>query len=214
MRGPAASTGKRSPESTHRPRGRAVSDGAVIETVAVTVPYSVSRTDEEFTAFAAMAAPLLARTAWFLCGDEHRAEELVQQTLVKTYLAWPSARAGDPLAYARRTLANARIDTWRRLRRERLTAPEDIPDRGGSSGDAADRQADRDQLVRALALLSPRQRRVVVLRHLLGLTEREVAHELGVSIGTVKTTASRGLRRMRVVLEQPTGTHCGREDES
>jgi RNA polymerase sigma-70 factor (sigma-E family) len=159
--------------------------------------------DEEFTAFMTTAAPLLARTAWFLCGDVHRAEELVQQALVKTYLAWPSARAGDPLAYARRTLANARIDSWRKLRREHLTAPEDMPERARAS--TADAHADRDQLVRALSLLTARQRRVVVLRHLAGLTENEVAQDLGVSVGTVKTTASRGLRRLRVLLEQPAG---------
>ncbi|NTW40956.1 MAG: SigE family RNA polymerase sigma factor, partial [Cellulomonadaceae bacterium] len=60
----------------------------------------------------AAAVGPLTRTAWLLCGDAHRAEELVQQTLVKTYLAWPRAREGDPLVYARRILANARIDTW------------------------------------------------------------------------------------------------------
>lgn len=157
--------------------------------------------EQEFAAFMVTAAPLLARTAWFLCGDEHRAEELVQHALMKTYLAWPAARAGDPLAYARRTLANARIDSWRKLRREHLTAPEDMPER--AEGSMAEAHADRDQLVRALALLTARQRRVVVLRHLVGLTEREVAQDLGVTVGTVKTTASRGLHRLRVLLEEP-----------
>jgi DNA-directed RNA polymerase specialized sigma24 family protein len=66
--------------------------------------------DAEFTAFMAAAAPSLARTAWYLCGDAHLAEELVQQALIRTYLSWSTARTRDPLACARRTLANLRID--------------------------------------------------------------------------------------------------------
>lgn len=159
--------------------------------------------DEEFAAFMAEAAPALARTAWLLCGDARRAEELVQQTLVRTYLAWPRARRRDPLAYARRTLANLRIDTWRARRREVLTAPSDLPEGVVESG--ASRVAERDQLVRALGTLSPRARRIVVLRHLEGMSEREVAEDLGVSLGTVKSTASRALAQLRGALGGPSG---------
>ncbi|HEY0187778.1 MAG TPA: SigE family RNA polymerase sigma factor [Cellulomonas sp.] len=158
--------------------------------------------DTEFAAFMAEAAPTLARTAWLLCGDAHQADELVQQALVRTYLAWGRARERDPLAYARRTLANLRIDTWRRRRREVLTDPAEVPERAEAG--AADRIADRDQLVRALALLTSRQRRVVVLRHFDGLSEREVAADLGISVGTVKSTSSRGLERLRTALAPTT----------
>ncbi|KGM00997.1 SigE family RNA polymerase sigma factor [Cellulomonas cellasea] len=158
--------------------------------------------DTEFAAFMAEAAPALARTAWLLCGDVHQADELVQQALVRTYLAWPRARQRDPLAYARRTLANLRIETWRRRRREVLVDPADVPEHGDAS--AADRHAERDQLVRALATLSSRQRRVVVLRHFEGLSEREVADDLGITVGTVKSTASRSLARLRAVLSEET----------
>lgn len=168
----------------------------------VGISYSKARKDEEFTAFMVAATPALSRTAWLLCGDAHRAEELVQQALIKTYLAWPRARSGNPLAYSRRILANARIDSWRKNRREHLTAPEDLPEVARPS--SQDAHADRDQIVRALANLSTRQRRVVVLRHLVGLSEKEVAEDLGVSVGTVKTTASRGLHRLRTLLAQDT----------
>ena len=155
--------------------------------------------DEEFTAFMVEAEPLLTRTAWLLCGDRHRAEELVQQALVRTYVAWPRARAGDPLAYARRTLANARIDMWRRRRREVLVATEDLP--GGATDDRtaghAHAHAERDALVRALTRLSPQRRRVVVLRYVLDLSERQVAADLGVTVGAVKSAAARGLRQLR-----------------
>lgn len=154
--------------------------------------------DEEFAAFMTAAAPSLARTAWLLCGDAHQADELVQQALVRTYLAWDRAREREPPAYARRVLANQRISTWRRRRREVLLGPDRFPESGVVGGEAA--AADRDQLVRALALLTPRQRRVVVLRHLEGLSEKEVADDLGVSVGTVKSTASRALGRLREAL--------------
>jgi RNA polymerase sigma-70 factor (sigma-E family) len=154
--------------------------------------------DAEFAAFMLTASPPLARLAWLLCGDEHRAEELVQQALVRTYLAWPRARDRDPLAYARRVLSNQRIDTWRLRRREVLMSPAALPETARAGGD--DQHASRDLLVRALGTLTPRQRRVVVLRHMVGLSEAEVAADLGVSLGTVKSTSSRALRTLRGVL--------------
>ncbi len=95
--------------------------------------------DAEFTAFMAEHADDLRRTAWLLVGDVHRAEELAQEALARTYASWGRAREGDPLAYSRRVLANLRIDTWRRRRREVLTAPDDLPER---EADGRQNQAD------------------------------------------------------------------------
>lgn len=50
--------------------------------------------------------------------------------VLSPHIAWGMVRRGEPLAYARRVLANARIDTWRTRRREVLTAPESMPERG------------------------------------------------------------------------------------
>lgn len=161
---------------------------------------SVDR-DAEFSAFAVEHGPGLVRTAWLLCGERARAEDLAQQALLRTYLAWP--RLTDPAAYARRVVATARIDTWRRHRREVLTDPADLRASAGSaaaSNDAAADNAERDLLIRALLTLSARQRRIVVLRYLLDLPEAEVAADLGVSVGTVKSTASRGLAQLRTAL--------------
>ena len=179
-------------------------DAAPTEAAPVLLGGPPPRRDEEFTAFMVEAEPLLARMAWLLTGDVHRAEELVQTTLVRTYVAWPRARQGDPLAYARRTLSNLRIDTWRKHRPETLLAPADMP--GGVAPASAQQQADRDLLVRALARLSPRRRRVVVLRYLLDLSEREVADDLNISIGTVKSTAARGLGQLRDLLSDTADT--------
>ena len=165
--------------------------------------------DAEFTAFMTEHRRDLLRAAWLLVGDEHRAEELTQQALVRTYAAWSRARR-DPLAYARRVLVNLRVDTWRRRRREVLVSPYELPD----TPVAASRRAeDRDQLLRALALLTPRQRRIVVLRHLLDLSDTEVADDLGISPGTVRSTASRGLAVLRAAMtagtehQPPRGPH-------
>ncbi|WP_407342254.1 SigE family RNA polymerase sigma factor [Pengzhenrongella phosphoraccumulans] len=177
-------------------------EGLAVEpdgTVDVIVDHALHDRAAEFTAFMVEAEPLLGRMAWLLCGDVHRAEELVQQALVRAYMAWPRARSGDPLAYARKTLTNLRIDTWRRRRRECLTSPEAMPELA-AGGSGTHSYADRDVLVRALLQLSPRRRRVVVLRYLLDLSEREVADDLSISVGTVKSTASRGLDQLRTIL--------------
>lgn len=145
--------------------------------------------DAEFTRFMATAAPVLARTAWLLSGDAELADELVQEALTRTYLSWSRARAGDPLAFARRTLANLRLDTWRHRRRT-------------AAGDG-----ERDELARALALLPTRQRRVVVLRHLAGLSEREVADDLGLTPATVRTAAARAVHTLRSALDPAAPSH-------
>lgn len=156
--------------------------------------------DAEFAAFMADRGDELLRTAWLLTGDPHRAEELTQEALVRTYVAWARAREGEPLAYARRVLANLRVDTWRRRRREVLVAPEGLPERSLAGGQSV--ADDRDRLVRALAALTPRQRRIVVLRHYAGLSEAEVADDLGISVGAVKSMGSRALAALRSRMER------------
>lgn len=177
-------------------RARAAEDPATEPVVLVADARAHAR-DEEFTAFVRRHQGDLLRTAWLLVGDAHRAEELTQQALVRTYTAWPRARSGDPLAYARRVLVNLRTDTWRRRRREVLVAPEDLVDGPQPGRPDAERLADHDVVVRALATLTPRQRRVLVLRHFVGLAEVEVADELGVSVGTVKATTARAIAKLR-----------------
>ncbi len=172
--------------------------------------------DEEFSAFMREARDPLHRMAYLLCGDRHRAEELTQHALERTYRAWSRARERDPLAYARRVLANLRVDTWRRTRREVLAGPDELtraegvrrPGRPGA-GEPTGSVDDRDAVVRALLTLPVKQRRVVVLRHLLDLSESEVAAELGMPVGTVKSTASRGLARLRELLGAPDGAAPG-----
>ena len=159
---------------------------------------AVDGRDEQFAAFVTGAGPYLLHTAELLCGDMARAQDLVQATFERTYRSWSKARDGDPWAYARRILVNLRIDGWRRTRREILAAPADLPD--PATPDHAGVVTARHTVVRALARLPVAQRRVVVLRHLLDLTEAEVARELEISVGTVKSHNARALSRLREIL--------------
>ncbi len=156
--------------------------------------------DEQFTGFASAATPSLWRTAYLLTGDAARADDLLQQALVKTYLAWHRVRVEDATAYARRVVVNTHTDTWRRTRRERLVdiVPEvlSVPDEQALAA-----LIDRRTVLPALAILTQRERAVIVLRYFIDLSEREIAAELGIAPGTVKSTAHRALRRMRLALE-------------
>ncbi len=153
------------------------------------------RSDEEFDEFAVAAWPRLLRSSYLLCGDHHLAEDLVQTALARTYARWKHVRRDDALAYARRVLVNLNVD---RLRRRRpLEVRDAIPDRA-DPGQAHAGSDDRDEVVRLLATLTERERRVVVLRHYFDLSEAVVAKELGIAPGTVKSTLSRALAKLRV----------------
>jgi RNA polymerase sigma-70 factor (sigma-E family) len=156
--------------------------------------------DEQFEAFVADAGPYLLRVALLLSGDPNLAEDLVQTTFERTYRAWDRARRTDPRAYARKVLVNLRIDRWRGLRREVLTSPDTLPHH--PTPGPADTVDGRNEVLRALAALPLAQRRVVVLRHLLDLTESQTASELAISVGTVKSHNARALARLRTLLTE------------
>ena len=136
----------------------------------------------------------LVRLAYSLTLDVGRAEDLVQESLAKLWPVWPRVRDGNPEAYVRRTIVNGAISAARR--RWRAEEPRwEVPD--GATDPESDGVDTRDLVRRALAGLSVLQRAVVVLRYAEDLSERQVADILGVTPGTVKTHASRGLARLR-----------------
>ncbi|WP_340538102.1 SigE family RNA polymerase sigma factor [Nocardioides sp. GXZ039] len=148
--------------------------------------------DQGFTDWAAGAERALLRSAYLITGDLHRAEDLVQEALVKVALRWGRLAAGNPTAYARTIIARDNVSWWRRLRRE--TSVEDpASDRSSTSTDPEAALVVR----RALDRLTPAQRRVLVLRHFDDLSERETAEALGVSVGTVKSQNAAALARLR-----------------
>jgi RNA polymerase sigma factor (sigma-70 family) len=115
-----------------------------------------------------------------------------------------------PAAYARRILVNRALSGHdRRLRRRReLTAatPPEPAEPGTELGTEPGEIGEHDELMSALAALPPRQRAVIVLRYFLDLPEAEVAAALKCSLGTVKSTASRGLARLERALRTTNDT--------
>ena len=155
----------------------------------------------EFVDFTRAHRSHLVRTAVLLCaGDEAFAEDIVQTTLTRLYLAWPKVRrAAHPLAYARTSLTHVFVDECRRAHRRRETPTDELPvtvDRRYAEGDVELRAAVLD----ALGELGPRQRAVVVLRHWHDLDVYDTARVLGISFGTVKSQNARALDRLRQVL--------------
>ena len=155
----------------------------------------LARGDEEFAEFARASYGRLAHAGYLLTGDRHAAEDAAQAALVRTYAAWSRVRRDDAFAYARRVLVNYLTDRWRRRLREYPT--DDLPDQSGGP-DLADEVATRHWLAGALATLTGRERAVVVMRYLFDLPEAAVARDLGITVGTVKSTSSRALAKLRV----------------
>lgn len=153
--------------------------------------------EAEFEQFVAGTGPRLLRTAVLLTGDHGHAEDLVQITLERVARRW-GRLDGAPEAYARVVLARLSTDRWRRLRSR--AAEVLIEPRPTDLHDPADDVVIRQALIRALMLLTPRQRAVLVLRFFEDLTEAQTAHILGVSVGTVKSTTSRATTRLREII--------------
>jgi RNA polymerase sigma-70 factor (sigma-E family) len=158
---------------------------------------------EDFDAFVGTSADPLLRTAYLVTWDLGSAEDLVQECFVKVARRWPRIRLMDhPFAYARRILLNLALDESRRRARQSaeldqrgLLASRELPDARAARSLHLVEVA--DELSVALAMLAPRQRAVLVLRYLEDLPEADVAEALGCSAGTVKSTASRALERLR-----------------
>lgn len=151
----------------------------------------------EFSDFAATRMRHLYRTAWLLCGDSHKAEDLVQETLIKVYARWGPA-IDNPAAYAQTTLTRTWISHKRR-RGSHEPPVERVPDLGTAPGNHELRLT----LLAALDQLEPLDRAIVVMRHLEDASTADVARLLDLSQGAVRKRLARALERMRTVLDLP-----------
>ncbi|WP_189335198.1 SigE family RNA polymerase sigma factor [Actinoplanes ianthinogenes] len=161
----------------------------------------MSDRDEAFADYFAARSGSLRTTAYLLCGDWHRAEDLVQTAFTKLYLHWNRVNRDESLdPYLRRVLIHAFIDEgrWGWWRRER---PHDAPIERPAAAPAP--AEDRLMLLRALAVVPPRQRAVLVLRYWQDLSVEETAAALGCTAGTVKSQAARGLATLRALVGAP-----------
>lgn len=153
---------------------------------------------EEFEEFAVARTPHLYRAAWLMCGDAHRAEDLVQETLAKVFVRWHrrlGAPIEHPVAYAHTTLARTYVSAQRR-RSSHERPIEHLPETVGPHEDATTGLA----LRAALDELAPMDRAVLVLRYLNDVSVAETADALGLSPGAVRNRTIRALDRLRAVL--------------
>ncbi|MFB7912473.1 SigE family RNA polymerase sigma factor [Streptomyces sp. NPDC056061] len=161
-----------------------------------TVPARAEDADTAFTAYVRERRASLYATAYHLTGDRFEAEDLLQSALFSTYRAWD--RISDKAAiggYLRRTMTNLHISAWRRRKLNEYPT-EELPETPGDT-DAMRGTELRTVLWQALARLPELQRTMLVLRYYEGRTDPEIAAILDISVGTVKSSIWRSLRRLR-----------------
>ncbi len=155
---------------------------------------------DDFTEYVTARAGWLRKVAYLLCGDWHRADDLVQSAITRLYANWARASRADNLdGYARRTLVNTflaeqRTSWWRRV--DLRGTEHERPEPGEDVDAALDLRA-------ALARLPARQRATVVLRYFSDLPVSETAQALGCSEGTVKSQTSKAVETLRELLGTP-----------
>ncbi|GGO12794.1 RNA polymerase sigma factor [Microbispora rosea subsp. aerata] len=154
---------------------------------------------EEFRTYVQSRGAALLRVANQLTGNPSDAEDLLQTALARTYLAWDRIRDRSSLdGYVRRAMVNINISWWRRRKLEEFPS-EELPDVPVQQ----DSRHRYDELEQALDRLPARQRTAIVLRYYEDMTEPEIARTLGISVGTVKSSVSRGMAKLRGDLVVP-----------
>jgi len=151
-----------------------------------------------FATYVYRRLPALVRTATAVCGDQHLAEELVQDVLVKLHRHWAAVSEMDNLdAYARRMLVNETI-SWRRKWARQVPTSEVGSD--GRSPDHAEQVTDRQVLRTEVAKLPHRQRVALALRYFDGLADADIAAAMNCAESSVRSYISRGLAGLRIEL--------------
>ncbi|MFG1708412.1 SigE family RNA polymerase sigma factor [Nonomuraea sp. M3C6] len=156
--------------------------------------------EDEFHDYVRARGPSLLRAAHQLTGHPLDAEDLLQNALTKTYLAWDRIEDRGALdGYVRRAMVNINISQWRRRKLEEYPSDElpETPPEPVSVGDV------HELLEQALNELPERMRAAIVLRYYEDMTEPEIARTLGISVGTVKSTVSRAMAKLRSALGLP-----------
>lgn len=193
-RGYARGAGRTSGNSVVRQRPAYITP---LEPAAPSAPQApASDAEAEFTAYVQERRASLYATAYHLTGDRFAAEDLLQSALFSTYRAWD--RISDKAAvggYLRRTMTNLHISAWRRRKLNEYPT-EELPETVGDTDEMGGTEL-RAVLWQALARLPEQQRTMLVLRYYEGRTDPEIADILGISVGTVKSSIWRSLRRMR-----------------
>ena len=157
--------------------------------------------EAEYADFVTHHADRLCRTAYLMCGDWSRAEDVTQEALLKLYRSWPRLRdRGSIATYSRKVLLSVLIDGMRRRSSRELTGADALVADTPEPVDAVAGVEDRMLVVRALGALPPRQRACIVLRFFAQLSVDETAEALDCRPGTVKSQTARGLDALRHAL--------------
>lgn len=165
--------------------------------------------EAQFCEFVAARQQALLRTAYLLTSDLHSAEDLVQISLAKAYLAWDRLREPRAIeAYVRKIMVNEHTSWWRRAWRRNERSTDELPESPVVRDDPAAFEQ-RDAMWELVQTLAPKQRATVVLRFYEDLSEAETARILGCSVGTVKSQTSRALASLRGRLSSDTNAEGG-----
>ena len=141
----------------------------------------------------------LLRLGFLLCGDAHHAEDAVAEAFAKVWPHWRRGHVRDERAYLRRALVNELTSRGRRRTLGQREAGRHVDNPQRATG--PEEIVERYRLWAALEQLPSRQRAAVVLRFYADLSEADAADALGMRVGTVKSQTSRGLARLRDILE-------------
>lgn len=150
---------------------------------------------ESFEAWARARQQVMVRNAYLLTGDYQRAEDLVQEALIRAAQRWDVLEDGNPDGWVRSVIYRQHVSWWRKTRRE--SSVEQVPD--SPVAVAADGSL---ALMKAFARLTPRQRAVMILRYIEDRTVAETAFVLGVTDGTVKKQSALAIERLRSVAPE------------
>lgn len=162
-----------------------------VQEIVIAAPY------RSFESFFAEHRDGVYGALWLVTRDREEAEEIAQEAFLKLWERWDRVgRLDDPEGYLYRTALN----TWRSRRRRTAVALRKAvrPSRAGDELASVD---DTDLVVRALAVLTPKQRAAVVLTDLLEMTSQEAGDALGIRASTVRVLAGRGRERLRREME-------------
>jgi len=157
------------------------------------------RDPEAFAEFVTARSRSLYRAAYLMVGDAQLAQDLLQEALTKTYVAWPRLRdPGKAEAYTRKAITTTAI-SWFRRKHWNGERPVAEPPETGLDGhaEAVTRHA---WLWEAMLRLPARQRAAIVLRYYEDLTEAQTAEAMGCAVGTVKSQVAAGLTKLRADL--------------
>ena len=157
-----------------------------------------------FAEFVAARSAALHRTAYLMVGEHALAQDLLQEALTKTYVAWSRLRdVANAEAYTRRVITTTAI-SWRRKRSWHEQPHDELPERAPAGPSSDDQVATRAWVWAALQQLPPRQRAAIVLRYYEDLTEAQTAAAMGCAVGTVKSQVSQAIKKLREQLGNDT----------